>query len=159
MSTRSCSKGPQSGVPLTDEESEQDVETTCVQVFRETEGLVLAMYSPQNVDRLVSVYRAAKRSGRVLVMDLYAAELVRALGRDTIPQPEWDGVRVYVPHSQRAGVIRIRRIRANRLHPLQPDLQGRTAGGKRPLRAHLPGVDGYPNSKMFSRAMALRRSG
>ncbi len=38
--------------------------------------------SAQNVDRIVTVYRAAKRTGRVLVLDLYAAVALRATSRD-----------------------------------------------------------------------------
>ena len=57
--------------------------------------------SSQNIDRIVTVYRAAKRTGRVLVVELYAAVVLRATGRDTIPQSYWDDVRVYVPYGQR----------------------------------------------------------
>lgn len=85
---------------------EQSVQHKATEVLRATKGLVLAMYSPQNVDRLVSLYRAAKRAGRTLVIDLYAAELVRSLNRDSIPQPGWNDIRVYIPHSQRTGVIK-----------------------------------------------------
>jgi ribonuclease J len=88
------------------ERDEASVEHQCAEVFRATAGLALALYSPQNIDRLVTVYRAAKRAGRVLVLDLYAAEVAATLGRSTIPQTGWDGVRVYVPDLQRSGVIR-----------------------------------------------------
>ncbi len=53
--------------------SEQDVEKLLVNSLKQTPGLALAMFSPQNVDRLVSYYRAAVRSGRTLVLDPYAA--------------------------------------------------------------------------------------
>lgn len=99
-------EGTSVGREASGEPDEQAVESRSAELFKATKGLVLAMYSPQNVDRLVSVYRAAKRSGRTLVMDLYAAELVKALDRDSIPQPGWDGVRVYVPNFQRQGVIK-----------------------------------------------------
>lgn len=39
--------------------SEKEVEERCVEAFKATEGMALACYSPQNVDRLVTVYRAA----------------------------------------------------------------------------------------------------
>lgn len=87
-------------------QSEQEVEERCVKLFRNTPGMALACYSPQNIDRLVSVYRAAIRSGRDLVLDLYAAAVVRATGNKSIPQPDWKRVRVYVPISQR---VRIKR--------------------------------------------------
>ena len=86
--------------------SERDVEDDCVATFRSTPGMVLAMFSPQNIDRLVSVFRACRRAGRELVIDLYTAQIVKAAGVDTIPQPDWEGVRVYLPRSQKARVIR-----------------------------------------------------
>lgn len=91
-------------VPVQDGPAERDVEERCVEVFRATEGMVLACYSPQNIDRLVTLFRAAKRCGRTLVMDLYAATMARATGRDTIPQADWDGVRVFIPLTQRIKV-------------------------------------------------------
>lgn len=86
--------------------SERDVEDACVDTCKETRGMVLAMFSPQNIDRLVTMYRACLRSGRDLVVDLYTAAIAAATGRDTIPRADWDRVRVYLPRSQKAKVIR-----------------------------------------------------
>jgi glyoxylase-like metal-dependent hydrolase (beta-lactamase superfamily II) len=61
--------------------SEQDVEKACARAFRETAGMALAFYSAQNVDRLVTLYRAARRGGRTFVMDLYTASVAAATGR------------------------------------------------------------------------------
>ena len=67
--------------------------------------------------------RAAKRSDRTLVIDLYAATMASATGRDTIPQADWDGVDVFVPLSQRIKVKqaeefeRISWLRGHRLFP------------------------------------------
>lgn len=83
---------------------ERDVEEQCVEAFKEAGGMVLACYSAQNIDRLVTLFKAARRAGRTLVMDLYTATIVRATGRETIPQAHWDGVRVFVPLSQRIRV-------------------------------------------------------
>ena len=67
--------------------SEHGVEERCVEIMREAKGIVLACYSPQNIDRVVTLFRAAKRSGRTLVLDLYAASITRATGHlNTIPQ-------------------------------------------------------------------------
>lgn len=109
--------------------TERDVEDGAVDLLRNARGMVLACSSAQNIDRLVTLYRAARRSGRLLVMDLYTAEIARATGRDTIPQAERDGVRVFVPQSQRVAVKRsgqferVARIREHRLYP--EDLAGR----------------------------------
>ncbi len=86
--------------------SERDVEDACVDTCKETKGMVLAMFSPQNIDRLVTMYRACVRSGRDLVPDLYTAAITAATGRATIPRADWDRVRVYLPRSQKAKVIR-----------------------------------------------------
>jgi len=88
--------------------SERDVEDACVATCQATEGMVLAMFSPQNIDRLVTMYRACVRSGRDLVIDLYTASISAATGLDTIPGAAWDRVRVYLPRSQRARIIRDR---------------------------------------------------
>ena len=104
--------------------TEQDVEERCVELFREVEGMVLACYSGQNIDRMVTFHRAARRSGRKLVLDLYGAGIARATGRPkTIPQGDWDSVNVFVPVNQRVLVKqskefeRVARIRSRRLYP------------------------------------------
>ena len=84
--------------------SEEEVEAEVLKTIRTAPGLVLAMFSPQNVDRLVSVYRATSRAGRTLVLDLYGASVAAATGNSAIPQASWDGVRVYVPQAQRVRV-------------------------------------------------------
>lgn len=84
--------------------SERDVEEDCVDLFRGTEGMLLACYSAQNIDRLVTLFRAAKRADRTFVMDLYTATIARATGHASIPQAEWDDARVFVPLSQRIKV-------------------------------------------------------
>ena len=85
--------------------SERDVEERARTVFSDCEGLALCLFSPLNIDRLVSLFRAAKRSGRTLVFDLYASSVVGAAGRSTIPRPEWPEVRVYLTNNERRKVI------------------------------------------------------
>ncbi len=81
--------------------SETELEDRLVERCAETEGALLALFSPQNIDRLVTVFRAARRSGRELVLDLYGASVATATGRSTIPKPGFDGLKVYVPQRQR----------------------------------------------------------
>jgi ribonuclease J len=54
---------------------------------------------------MVSLYRACKRTGRTLIIDLYAAEILRATGNN-IPQSDWPNVAVYVPQYQRIQIKR-----------------------------------------------------
>lgn len=87
-------------------ETEADVERAMVATMLSTAGLVLAMSSAQNIDRLVTIYRAALQSDRDLVVDLYGASIARATDNGNIPQPgpDWPRVHVYVPIRQRVTV-------------------------------------------------------
>ena len=67
-------------------------------------GMVLVAYSGQNIDRLVSVFKAARRSRRDLVVDLYTSLIARATGNPNIPQAGFDGLRVFVPQSHRVRI-------------------------------------------------------
>lgn len=81
--------------------SEDDLEERFVQEFRDHTGLQLVWVSSQNIDRIVTVFRATKRTNRVLLIDLYTAVVLEATGRDTIPQSHWENVMLFVPFSQR----------------------------------------------------------
>lgn len=86
--------------------SEEDLEADFVSVFRKASGPALVYASAQNVDRIVTIYRAAKRAGRKLVIDLYAAVVLEATGRGSIPQLGWDDVELYIPQRQRRHIAR-----------------------------------------------------
>ena len=60
--------------------TEADLEREFLRAFNETEGIHLVWTSSQNIDRLVTIFRAAKRAGRVLVIDLYTAVVLEADG-------------------------------------------------------------------------------
>jgi ribonuclease J len=102
--------------------SEDEVEEEVLKTIRTASGLVLALFSPQNVDRLVSIYRATRKAGRRLVLDLYGASVAAATANAAIPQATWDGLRVYVPQAQRVLVeksgqfARVQKIAANRIY-------------------------------------------
>lgn len=57
--------------------------------------------SSQNLDRIVSVYRAVRRNRKLLVMDLYTALVLHKLRpiSDRIPQFDWDGIGVLWPYA------------------------------------------------------------
>ena len=85
----------------------------------------MVLNSAQNVDRVVTAYRAALRCGRQVVLDLYTASVMAATGRDSIPQlgDDWPNVHVFVPRLQRLKVLhaqefeRTERVRPQRLFP------------------------------------------
>lgn len=86
--------------------TERELEMDLTKIFRATAGLSLVWCSGQNIDRLVSVFRAARRSGRQLIVDLYTAHILAATNNAKIPQAEWDGVRVYLPWAQKRRIKR-----------------------------------------------------
>ncbi|WP_428392767.1 MBL fold metallo-hydrolase [Lichenicoccus sp.] len=109
-------------------------------------GFVGVCASAQNIDRVISLYRACKRTGRTLVLDLYAMEVLRATGNANVPAAGWPNLAVYVPEYQRRHIARterfdlVDRYKQHRLYreTLGPML-GKTAMLLRP--AMLPDLD------------------
>lgn len=60
-------------------ETEDELEARFVDLARQTPGRVFVTWSGQNIDRTVTLYRTALQSGRILVVDLYTAEVLEAL--------------------------------------------------------------------------------
>ena len=126
--------------------TEADLEEEFVRAFRETEGLHLVWASAQNIDRMVTIFRAARRMGRTLLIDLYTAVVLEATGRDNIPQSDWPDVRLYIPHAQRVTIK-------------EKGLFGDLAGHKenRIFPEHLPGLK--DRAVMLFRPMMRRDRG
>lgn len=89
--------------------TEAEIEERLVEKFS-TPGFVVVSASAQNIDRIVSLYRACKRSSRTLVLDLYALEILRATGCAHVPQVGWPNLVVYVPEYQRRQIRRSQRF-------------------------------------------------
>jgi ribonuclease J len=77
--------------------TELEVEDALLKLFRESASLVLCFFSPQNLDRLVSFYKAARKNGRTFVADRYTAAIMYLLHTEVrIPMPSAKaGIRVY----------------------------------------------------------------
>ena len=67
--------------------TESQLENKLVDIMRQNDKPVFVLQSASNIDRLVSVYRAAKRSGRILYEDNFAALVATAAG-GSIPRPD-----------------------------------------------------------------------
>src|SRR3546814_18454252 len=88
--------------------SEADLDVLYVELFSATARRVLAALSAQNSDRTVTLYRACKRSGRTLVVDLYTAEVMEMLGAFAqLPQPGWPNLKVVVTSAFRSEERRV----------------------------------------------------
>jgi len=84
--------------------TEKEIENHLVDVFSTTEGLALIHTSGQNIDRVVSIFRASKRTGRKLIIDLYTAAILEATGNINLPQSAWSDIALYIPQSQRVQI-------------------------------------------------------
>lgn len=74
---------------------ETDLEEDFVRIFK-GDKLPLVQFSPQNIDRLITVYRACKRTGKTLVIDAYTAFVLEVYSQlsNSIPQFNWENIMV-----------------------------------------------------------------
>jgi len=93
-------QGTEEGFP-----TEDDLERELVQTFQATSGMPLVWCSGQNIDRLVTVFRAAKRSGRQFILDMYTAHILAATENPRLPQSYWKEIKVFLPFSQKMRIV------------------------------------------------------
>ncbi len=98
---------------------ESDLENQFVAAFGGSEGLRLLWTSTQNIDRIVTAYRAAKRSGKRLVLDAFTAEMLAATENPKLPQAHWPGIGVYVPQWMRRRIVSDKTF--EKLEPFRPN--------------------------------------
>ena len=127
--------------------TEADLEDEFALAFRETAGIHFVWTSSQNIDRLVTIFRAARRTNRTFLIDLYTAVILEATDRTTIPQSHWDGVKLYIPHRQRVFIKNNKLFddlephAPNRIYPEDlPGLAGRAVMLFRPMAMNDRGV-------------------
>jgi ribonuclease J len=82
--------------------TETDVEKSIISFCKSHDGATFVVCSGQNVDRLVSAYRACLQTEKILVIDLYTAWVLEKVKRKSsrMPQMSWDKVRVSIPGYQ-----------------------------------------------------------
>ena len=75
--------------------TETELENQFVDVIEETEGIVFVTAAGQNIDRLVTIFKAAKRTGRKFIIDPYTAEVLDSLEEyPRLPKTSWPRIRV-----------------------------------------------------------------
>jgi ribonuclease J len=83
--------------------TESELEDDFVETFKRTKGINLVMVSGQNIDRLVTVYRACKKCNKIFLIDFYTANVLKSLNKranNTIPFPSVESfpeIKVYYP--------------------------------------------------------------
>ena len=85
--------------------SEQDLEAKFIKSIKRTQGLVFITLAGQNIDRIVSVYKATMANKRILIIDPYIAEILDRIKKQYVaagkhcrlPQASWPKVKVCYP--------------------------------------------------------------
>ena len=86
--------------------TENDLEVEIKEILQNAKGLGLVWFSGQNIDRFVTFYKAAKKSGRTMIVDIYIAHILDAIDNPKIPSPLSSDLRVFLPSRMRSKVIR-----------------------------------------------------
>jgi len=78
--------------------TEQDLENQFVNAIKKTPGIVLVTTSSQNIDRIVTIFKATILTDRKLIIDFYTAEILdRLKPYAKLPQASWSKVKVCYP--------------------------------------------------------------
>lgn len=75
--------------------SEKELEEQAVDLFRKTLGPIFILQSSMNIDRIVTMYRAAKQSNRVFLEEVYMADIATAANKN-IPNPNFEDVYAFI---------------------------------------------------------------
>jgi ribonuclease J len=86
--------------------TEDELVPRFAEIFENTPGMPLVWCSGQNLDRIVTVFKASRKAGRQFIIDLYTAEMLRATGNERMPQASWDWIRVFLPFHQKSKIWR-----------------------------------------------------
>ena len=81
--------------------TETEIENEFVKVFQEQNKINLVYSSGQNIDRIVSVYRACIRTNKILVVDVYVAKILKELSifaKIPFTSKEFEKLKVMFPY-------------------------------------------------------------
>lgn len=75
--------------------SEKELEKQAIGLFCKTSGPIFVLQSSMNIDRIVTMYRAAKQSNRIFLEEVYMADIATAAGNN-IPNPNFKDVYAFI---------------------------------------------------------------
>ena len=81
--------------------TENQIENELAKVFRTSDKINLIYVSGQNIDRLTSIYKACKRTGKTLVVDVYVAKVLKelsAFAKIPYPSDNFKEIKVMFPY-------------------------------------------------------------
>lgn len=81
---------------------ESSVEEKIYETIKDQRNITFIISSSQNIDRIVSVYRACQRTGKTLIVDAYTAWVLEQIKMVSVSTPnvEWDDVGFFADYSQ-----------------------------------------------------------
>jgi len=94
-------EGTQIGRKTTADKTEDDIENELVKLFKEKDKINLVYTSGQNIDRLVSIFRACIKTHKIFVVDVYIATVLKelaAFAKLPFPSKELENIRVIYPY-------------------------------------------------------------
>ena len=82
--------------------TEESVEDSIYKTIKDQANISFVISSAQNIDRLISVFRACKRTKKILVIDVYTAWILEKARKQSknIPAIEWQEIKVFDHPSQ-----------------------------------------------------------
>jgi ribonuclease J len=107
--------------------TESELEEDFVKTFKQTKGIILVYASGQNIDRLVTIYRACKRCDKIFLVDFYTANVLETINRNinkNIPFPceeNFPEIKVYFP-GKLTSLMNIRGKKAETIDPFKKQI-------------------------------------
>lgn len=82
--------------------SEEAVEKKILETIKSQENITFLISSSQNIDRIVSTYKACLRAKKTLVLDFYTAWVLEQVQKKatSVPGIGWDNIRIYADKGQ-----------------------------------------------------------
>ena len=80
--------------------TELEIESKLLEVFKQQGKINFIYTSSQNIDRITSIYRACKKAGKIFVVDVYVAKILKQLSkyaRIPYPSESFKDVKVMFP--------------------------------------------------------------
>jgi len=76
--------------------TEEDIQKRLEEILKERKNITFFFVSSQNIDRIVSAYKACLRTGSIFVIDIYTAFILDKLRKVSkgIPQFNWKNIRI-----------------------------------------------------------------
>ena len=93
-------EGTQIGRNTKKDKPESEIEKELVTIFSSNDEINLIYTSGQNIDRLVSIYRACKKTGKLFVIDVYTATVLKEISEFAslpFPSKDFNDIKVIFP--------------------------------------------------------------